>query len=1346
MAENTIKIKVKIDDDGNLSLVGKKAKTTAQSFNQVAEGSRNADRNIKGVAQASSNASKNFSKMSQGMGGLVGAYASLAAQIFAISAAFNFLKSAGDLKVLQASQQAYASSTGLSLRVLANDIVAATDAQINFTEASQAAAIGTAAGLNPAQLKELGTAARNLSVTLGRDVTDSFNRLVRGVTKAEPELLDELGIILRLDDANEEYARKLGKTASELTQFERSQAVVNKVLEETQRVAAVAPPDVNPYNQLAKAFDDILNQIKLVTDAIAGPLAKVLTDTPELAIASFLLLLKGPLAALGINFGNIAKNARESADAQALAAQKAKAAYESTKITIQSTTAAIREQAAAAVAAGSQSKILEQFGSGGVMTPQARATLKRALNAAEKNYAEHTKITKGIFKGMDIAIVRDFQLAMAQLETAEKSKVTGTQKNVAALVSFWTTGMAKIKAVSAWMLTWGTRLLNALGWIGIAVTGFQLLSNYMGWFKKEVDETNNALEETRQRFEELNKEFTDFVGKQKDLAKAGRGQEIFGNVGRMISMTTEDQFLQAEKDYRKALDLQKELDRANQRLRERQDKRQTRGRVDQNKQDKKTVESIEAQIKDLEAGRDTISRILQTAEITQLMDEGMGQSIALNAFQALIMSGEATEEQLLNARNAVIEFGSKVSELGTLIKDSDDTTSDWIQSMAPLSGGEKAINAINQELRQYADIAAGLVEGEAGLSETQIERQQELRQNLEIIEHAEDRIHEAKLRSIETDRAAEAALRNIQQELLPIQNNLIQQEKLKNSIADRDAEIKTLKDIKNLGEEQTRANKRRVEELEALNALDEQRLDYAVEDYAIEQRIYNLKIRLKGERLYAEELNFVQQIVSLKQKDLQFSKDLLNVDIERQKLRLAAQQRRFQATSALSSTGQERILAQQTFDLEASLIASRVESIRLEFEGKKAQAQIENEIATQKLKVSEIELKNRAAAGNIDEEESERLKALANSTAAIIPQLRSQLGSQLELLDAQELLALEQVADSFQEAFENLNNLEPLKVLGTQVKNNLREGVAEGLKDLFTKSESSFKQAIAKIVTGLLDTVAENAANSLADLIFSSQSIVTGAATLGGGIINGARSAATILETAIRNAITSAAAAVRQSSTSSQSSQSAGGDFLTNVFGSLISSQIGGSGLGAAGGNFFNNVFGSLLGPRPLATGGNFFSNVFGSLLGPRSLANSAVTSTAASMGVSSPAQFFTSAMSGQLGSGFYFANGGMVKGGFRAYASGGVVSNPTLGLVGEGRYNEAIVPLPNGKAIPVDMKGSGQNNVTVNVSVDGSGGTSMQQSSAQAGDLGKAIARAVQQELQNQKRSGGILSPYGAA
>jgi hypothetical protein len=42
-------------------------------------------------------------------------------------------------------------------------------------------------------------------------------------------------------------------------------------------------------------------------------------------------------------------------------------------------------------------------------------------------------------------------------------------------------------------------------------------------------------------------------------------------------------------------------------------------------------------------------------------------------------------------------------------------------------------------------------------------------------------------------------------------------------------------------------------------------------------------------------------------------------------------------------------------------------------------------------------------------------------------------------------------------------------------------------------------------------------------------------------------------------------------------------------------------------------------------------------------------------------------------------------------FANGGVVNGPTLGLVGEGKYNEAIVPLPDGKSIPVQMRGNQQ-------------------------------------------------------
>jgi len=59
-----------------------------------------------------------------------------------------------------------------------------------------------------------------------------------------------------------------------------------------------------------------------------------------------------------------------------------------------------------------------------------------------------------------------------------------------------------------------------------------------------------------------------------------------------------------------------------------------------------------------------------------------------------------------------------------------------------------------------------------------------------------------------------------------------------------------------------------------------------------------------------------------------------------------------------------------------------------------------------------------------------------------------------------------------------------------------------------------------------------------------------------------------------------------------------------------------------------------------------------------------------------------------QMGGPLTAANGAVWKGGFQAFANGGVVSGPTLGLVGEGRYNEAIVPLPDGKSIPVQLGG----------------------------------------------------------
>jgi tape measure domain-containing protein len=106
-------------------------------------------------------------------------------------------------------------------------------------------------------------------------------------------------------------------------------------------------------------------------------------------------------------------------------------------------------------------------------------------------------------------------------------------------------------------------------------------------------------------------------------------------------------------------------------------------------------------------------------------------------------------------------------------------------------------------------------------------------------------------------------------------------------------------------------------------------------------------------------------------------------------------------------------------------------------------------------------------------------------------------------------------------------------------------------------------------------------------------------------------------------------------------------------------------------------------------------------------------------------------------------ANGGVLSGGFRAFANGGVVTGPTLGLVGEGRYNEAVIPLPDGKSVPVDLGGAMGNQITSNivVNVSSDGKTSSSGAGSDSAGLGRKLEGAVKQVIVDELRPGGLLS-----
>jgi len=87
-----------------------------------------------------------------------------------------------------------------------------------------------------------------------------------------------------------------------------------------------------------------------------------------------------------------------------------------------------------------------------------------------------------------------------------------------------------------------------------------------------------------------------------------------------------------------------------------------------------------------------------------------------------------------------------------------------------------------------------------------------------------------------------------------------------------------------------------------------------------------------------------------------------------------------------------------------------------------------------------------------------------------------------------------------------------------------------------------------------------------------------------------------------------------------------------------------------------------------------------------------------------------------------------------RLMAKGGITAGPSI--AGEAGP-EAVVPLPDGRSIPVKMQGDGTK-VIVNVDAKG---TSVEGDGERSKQFGVAIAAAVQSELIKQQRPGGLLA-----
>ena len=254
-------ISFQVTDDGTLKALGTEAAGTGKALGGVGKSSRDVSRNMQAMSGRVESGTKGFARMQQGTGGLVQAYAILASTLFAVGAAFRALEQAQNIQAQIRGFKELTAITGTSMLSITNSVRAATGGLLDFQTAAQQTAIATAAGFSQNQIVALAEGARNASVALGRDLTDSFNRLIRGVTKAEPELLDELGVILRLDIATRKFAAANGLSAEKLSIAQRRTAVFNEVAEQLANnfgaINSEAMNLLNPFTRFATQLSDI---------------------------------------------------------------------------------------------------------------------------------------------------------------------------------------------------------------------------------------------------------------------------------------------------------------------------------------------------------------------------------------------------------------------------------------------------------------------------------------------------------------------------------------------------------------------------------------------------------------------------------------------------------------------------------------------------------------------------------------------------------------------------------------------------------------------------------------------------------------------------------------------------------------------------------------------------------------------------------------------------------------------------------------------------------------------------------------------------------------------------------
>ena len=159
----------------------------------------------------------------------LGKFATEAAKLDAMESAFNTLSGGGTI----------ASDAIDKLTKATEGTVSKMDL---FQQANNAMILGVSN--NADEMAEMFDMAQRLGDALGRDAKSSIESLITGIGRQSRMMLDNIGIIVKAEEAYKAYAEELKKDVDDLTNLERKQAFLNATIDSAREKVSKLPPEV----------------------------------------------------------------------------------------------------------------------------------------------------------------------------------------------------------------------------------------------------------------------------------------------------------------------------------------------------------------------------------------------------------------------------------------------------------------------------------------------------------------------------------------------------------------------------------------------------------------------------------------------------------------------------------------------------------------------------------------------------------------------------------------------------------------------------------------------------------------------------------------------------------------------------------------------------------------------------------------------------------------------------------------------------------------------------------------------------------------------------------------------